>query len=207
MAPPAETVRPVGPDTKAKLSVLAGRSESVAVALTLSAVCSPMVWVPGTVRTGALFTSFTNAGKLVLSVSRGVPLSETCTVKVRVRGAWGSGGVQAVVPPAETGRPDGPDTKAKLSVLAGRSGSVAVALTLSAVCSAMVWVPGTVRTGALFTSFTNAVKLVLSVNGGVPLSETCTVNAFVLGPCDSAGIQVTTPFVSMLAPAGARVNW
>src|SRR5580765_3926228 len=202
MAPPAETVRPVGPDTKAKLSVLAGRSESVAVAVALSAVCSAMVWVPGTVRTGAVFTSVTITWKLLVALRLGVPLSKTRTVTVLVLGPCASVGVQAMAPPAETVRPVGPDTKAKPSVLAGRSESVAVALTLSAVCSAMVWVPGTVRTGAVFTSVTITWKPLVALRLGVPLSKTRTVTVLVLGPCASVGVQAMAPPAETVRPVG-----
>src|SRR2546422_9815849 len=103
---------------------------------------------------------------LLVALRLGEPLSETRTVTLLVLGPCASVGVQAMAPPEETARPVGPDTNAKVSVLAGRSESVAVAVTLSAVCSAMVCVPGTVSTGGGFTSLTTTVKLLLSVKIG-----------------------------------------
>src|SRR6266853_1335453 len=49
------------------------------------------------------------------------------------------------------------------------------------------------QTGALFTSLTMTVKLLVSLSGGVPLSVTRTVMTLVLGPCISPGVQVRTP--------------
>src|SRR6266571_901684 len=136
----------------------------------------------------------------------GAPLSKTRTVTVLVLGPWASVGVQAMVPLDETVRPVGPDTSAKVRVLAGRSESVAVAVALSAVCSAMVCVPGTVSTGAVFTSVTITRKLLVTLMLGVPSSKTRTVTVLVLGPCASVGVQVMAPLVSMLAPVGAWLN-
>src|SRR5258705_8906944 len=82
------------------------------------------------------------------------PLSKTRRVTVLVLGPCASPGVQEIAPAGETVRPVGPDTSAKESVLAGKSESVAVAVTLSSVCSAIVWVAGTLITGAMFTSVT-----------------------------------------------------
>src|ERR1051326_8200146 len=154
MAPLAETVKPVGPETSAKVSVLAGRSASVAVAFAASAVCSAMVCVPGRVREGAVFDSVTITRKLFVVLILGEPLSNTRTVTAFVLGPSASVGVQAIAPLDETVKPEGPDTRAKIRELAGKSASVAVALTASAVSSAMVCVPGKVREGAVFTSVT-----------------------------------------------------
>src|SRR5437867_331493 len=103
--------------------------------------------------------------------------------------------------------PAGPDTKLKVSVLAGRSGSVAVLVTTSVLDSLIVWLVATVRTGALFGPDTITVKLLLSLRGGEPLSVTWTVIRLVLGPCASAGVQVNTPLLgSRLTPAGAETR-
>ena len=76
-------------------------------------------------------------------------------------------------------------------------------VTTSVLSLLMIWVPGTVSTGALFSSFTITVKLLLSLSGGVPLSVTCTVIRFVLGPCASFGVQLSTPLLeSKVTPAG-----
>src|SRR6185503_13104093 len=138
MAPAEETVSPVGPDTKANVSVLVGWSESVALAVTLSAVCSAMVWVAGSVSNGALFTSVTRTWNELVVLITGVPLSKTRTVTVLVLGPWASLGVQAMAPAAETVSPVGPDTSANVRVSGGGSESVAVAFTLNADCSAIV---------------------------------------------------------------------
>src|SRR5438046_4196004 len=90
--------------------------------------------------------------KLLVALKLGEPLSKTRTVTVFVLGPCASVGVQAIAPAEETVRPVGPDTSAKVSVLAGRSESVAVAFTLSAVCSAIAEVPTTVRHSATHTS-------------------------------------------------------
>src|SRR6266480_852177 len=200
IAPFAATVRPAGPDTSAKVSVLAGRSASVAVALTFNVVSSLIVWLAGIVSAGAVFTSFTTTVKLLVALRLGVPSSKTRTVTTLVLGPCASLGVQAIAPFAATVNPTGPDTSAKVSVLAGMSASVAVALTFNAVSSLIVWLAGIVSAGAVFTAFTTTVKLLLSVNGGVPLSATWTVKVLVLGPWISVGVHLTTPLASMVAP-------
>src|SRR2546427_5555128 len=132
----------------------------------------------------------------------GVPSSKTRTVTVLVLGPCASVGVQAMAPDEETVRPVGPDTNAKLSVLAGRSESVAEAVMLSAVCSTMVCVPGTVRIGAVFTSLTITWKLLVTLMLGVPSSKTRTVTVFVLGPCASVGVQAIAPPEEAVRPNG-----
>src|SRR5207249_755450 len=121
MAPLEETVSPLGPDTNAKVSVLAGTSPSLAVALALSKVCSAMVCVPGTVNVGWVFTSVTMTWKLLVALMLGEPLSKTRTVTVLVLGPCASLGVQAMAPLVETVRPLGPDTNAKVRVLDRKS--------------------------------------------------------------------------------------
>src|SRR5436309_1579308 len=64
-------------------------------------------------------------------------------------------------------------------------------------------------TGALFACVTTTVKLLLSLNAGVPLSLTFTVIRFVLGPWPFVGVHVSTPVVGLrLTPAGpdTRLN-
>src|SRR5260370_29136420 len=77
------------------------------------------------------------------------------------------------------------------------SGSVAVAVTLRGVSSFIVLLVGGVNVGALFTSLTMMVKLLVSLSGGMPLSVTRTVMTFVLGPCASVGVQVKTPVAGL----------
>src|SRR5437867_11296717 len=82
------------------------------------------------------------------------------------------------------------------SVLAGRSASLAVLVTTRALSSLIVWSAGTVSTGALFTSRTTTVKLLVALRGGAPLSVTRTVIRLVLGPCASVGVQLSTPVLA-----------
>src|SRR6266436_223710 len=84
----------------------------------------------------------------------------------------------------------------------GTSASVARFVTTSAVNSAMVWFVWFGSEGALFTSVTTTVKLLVALKGGTPLSVTMVVIVFVLGPCASVGVQLMTPLVSIVAPAG-----
>src|SRR6266540_858735 len=115
-------VAPAGaPAPKLKSNVFVGKSESVAGAVKVT------VWPMKFVRlaigdsTGAVFTSVTITWKLLVALKLGEPLSKTRTVTVFVLGPCASVGVQAMAPLAETVKPVGPDTKAKLSVLAGTS--------------------------------------------------------------------------------------
>src|SRR5439155_26715 len=170
------------------------------------AVCSAMVCVPGSVNIGGVFTSVTITRKLLVALMLGVPLSKTRTVTVLVLGPCASVGVQAMAPLAETVKPVGPDTNAKLSVLVGTSASVAVALTLSAVCSAMVCVPGSVNIGGVFTSVTITRKLLVALMLGVPLSKTRTVTVLVLGPCASVGVQAMAPLAETVKRSGEDTN-
>src|SRR6266498_1427637 len=58
--------------------------------------------------------------------------------------------------------------------------------------------------GALFASVTTTVKLLVSLDGGAPLSVTRIVIKFVLGPWASVGVQVSTPLLEFkFTPAGA----
>src|SRR2546427_1868823 len=161
-----------------------------------------MVCVPGTVNSGAVFTSVTITWKLLVALMLGVPSSKTRTVTVLVLGPCASVGVQAMVPPEETVRPVGPDTNAKLSVLAGRSESVAEAVTLSAGYSPMVYVPGTVRIGAVFTSVTITWKLLVTLMLGVPSSKTRTVTVLDRESCASVGVQAMAPPEETVRPVG-----
>src|SRR5262245_44079211 len=62
-------------------------------------------------------------------------------------------------------------------------------------------------TGGVFTSLTTMEKVLVSLNGGEPLSVTRTVTPFVLGPCDSVGVQVNTPLLGLrLAPVGPVIR-
>src|SRR5205814_5938713 len=100
--------------------------------------------------------------------------------------------------------PAGADSRLKVNVLAGRSVSLAELVTMSVLSSVIVRSIGTVSTGALLASVTTTVKLLVSLDGGAPLSVAFTVIRFVLGPCASVGVQVSTPVLgSTSTPAGA----
>src|ERR1041384_7367655 len=121
---------PGGANSRLKVSVLVGKSGSVAVLVTTSVVSSLIVWSVGTVSTGARFTSLTTRVKLLASLSGGEPLSVTCTVIRLVLGPWPSVGVQVKTPvPGSRLTPGGANSRLKVSVLAGKSGSVAVLVT------------------------------------------------------------------------------
>src|SRR5260370_2695214 len=92
-------------------------------------------------------------------------------------------------------------------MLAGISGSVAELVTVKVVSSLIVCVGGDVKVGALFTSLTMTVKLLVSLSGGLPLSVTRRVMTLVLGPCASVGVQVRTPVAGLrLTPVGAATS-
>ncbi len=75
------------------------------------------------------------------------------------------------------------------------------------VCSATVWFPTAASTGAVFTSVTITWKLCVALKLGTPLSTTRTVTGFVLGPCDSVGVHVSTPLAPLTtSPAGPLTN-
>ena len=83
---------------------------------------------------------------------------------------------------------------------------MAVFVTVSVVSSAMVRSVCPGSTGALFTSFTVTVKLLVALRDGVPLSVTIVVNMALLGPWPSLGVQLITPLELMLAPVGGNTN-
>ena len=67
----------------------------------------------------------------------------------------------------------------------------------------MAWLPGvSSNTGATLTSLTMTSNSFVALRGGTPSSVTTEVMVLVPGPWSSAGIQVITPLVSILAPAG-----
>ena len=59
-------------------------------------------------------------------------------------------------------KPRGPDNSAKLNELVGMSASVAVTMALHSTIDKMLVMPGNVRFGALFTSLTTTVKLLVA---------------------------------------------
>src|SRR5262245_39713942 len=103
--------------------------------------------------------------KLLMSLNGGRPLSVTFTVLRLVLGPGAPVGVQLITPVLESRfTPPGADTKLKVRALAGKSGSLAVFVTVSVLSSATTRSAGTVSTGALFASVTTTVKLLMSIN-------------------------------------------
>src|SRR5438876_267626 len=196
---------PVGADTRLKVKVLAGRSASIAVFVAVSVLSSVTVCAAGTVSTGAVFTSLTITVKLLVSLDGGALLTVTRTVIRLVLGPWASVGVQVSTPVLGfRSTPVGADTRLKVKVLAGRSASIAVFVAVSVLSSVTVCAAGTVSTGAVFTSLTITVKLLVSLDGDAPLSVTRTVIRLVLGPWASVGVQVSTPVLGFrFTPSGA----
>src|SRR5437763_1647122 len=141
----------------------------MAMLVTTSELSSLIVWSAGTVSTGALFTSRTTTVKLLVALRGGAPLSVTRTVIKLVLGPCASVGVQVSTPVLASRRtPVGAETRPKLSVLAGRSASLAVLVTTSVLSSSIVWSAGTVSTGALFTSRTTTMMQLVALRGGAP---------------------------------------
>src|SRR2546425_1205692 len=152
---------PVGaPGSRLKVSTLAGISASLADTLKVNSVPSLIVWLAIAASTGAAFASLTTTLKVLLSLRLGVPLSVTRTVTVFVLALAAPLGFQLSPPllalmvmPAGT-----PGFRLYVSVLAGTSASVAVAVSVNGLSSLTVWSAITASTGALFTSFTTTVK-------------------------------------------------
>src|SRR5206468_2097344 len=85
-----------------------------------------------------------------------------------------------------------------------RSASLAVFVTVSVLSSVTVRSVGTVSTGALLGSVTTTVKLLVSLDGGAPLSVTRTVIRLVLGPWRSEERRVGKEWIGFkFTPAGA----
>src|SRR5262249_18351837 len=118
---------PVGAPTRENVRVLAGRSGSVAVAVNVYGVSSSIVAADGTPEiVGATFTSLT---VIVIDAPPFATPSDTRTEKEYEPGPWSSPGVQVNMPVDESiDAPVGAPTREKVRVLAGRSGSVAVAV-------------------------------------------------------------------------------
>src|SRR5881394_1327178 len=175
-------VIPSGADSRLKANVLAGMSASAAVLVTTKGLNSLIVWLGGTRSTGALFCSLTSTVKLPVSLKGGEPLSVTRTVIRLMLARCASVGVQLSTPLLGSRLiPSGAESRLKRSVSAGTSGSVAELVTTSVASPWITLYGGTVSTGALFSSLTATVKLLLSLNGGEPLSVTRTVIRLVLG--------------------------
>src|SRR5438046_10462435 len=104
-----------------------------------------MVWSVGTVSTGELFASVTTTVKLLVSLDCGAPLSVTRTVIRLVLGPWASVGVQVSTPLLGFRfTPAGADTRLEIKVLAGRSSSLALLVSVRVRSSVLVWSGGRV---------------------------------------------------------------
>src|SRR5206468_1588444 len=142
---------PVGAATRPKLSVLAGRSVSLAVLVTTRALSSLIVWSASAVAHGSPLASLTRSVQLLVALRGCAPLSDRRSFPTRRSSDLASVGVQLSTPVLASRRtPVGAATRPKLSVLAGRSASLAVLVTTRALSSLIVWSAGTVSTVALF---------------------------------------------------------
>jgi hypothetical protein len=98
-----------------------------------------------------------------------------------------------------------PAASANVSVLAGTSSSVALAVKLRDVSSSTVCASISARIGALLTSFTVMTIVSHVFRDGEPLSATQTSNVYDAGPWASVGVQLKTPLVEIItAPGGTR---
>src|SRR5688572_32814653 len=110
------------------------------------------------------------------------------TATTLVNGPCASVGVQAMAP--VTGLiviPAGGDLSVKVSEFVGTSVSLADAETLSTVSSSIVWFAGTVSCGAVLTSRTVTVKVLVTLNcwfakAAALVSVTTTLMTLVIGP-------------------------
>jgi hypothetical protein len=59
-----------------------------------------------------------------------------------------------------------------------------------------------VMAGGVLAESTKTLKLLVALNGGVPLSVTTVLRRLVVVPGASGGVQVMMPFGSMAAPGG-----
>src|SRR5262245_57036505 len=148
-----------------------------------------MVALAGTLAsTGAALTSVTVS---VIAASVLVTPSLTRTVKGEARRAGDSRGVQLNTPELPSiEAPVGPLTSENVSVWAGRSASVAVAVNVYAASSGMVALAGTLAsTGAALASVTVSV---IAASVLVTPSLKRTVNVEAPGPCASVGVPLNT---------------
>src|SRR5438094_425154 len=199
---------PAGGDTRLNVSVLAGTSASVALAVTASALNSSIVWLAGTLNTGATFTSRTVTVKLLVALNAGTPLSVTTTVIVFVLGPCASVGVQLIAPllPLIV-MPAGGPTRLNVSVLAGTSASVALAVTASALNSSVVKCTRLLTTRRTITSRTVTVKMLVALNAGTPLSVTTTVIVSLLPYTTLFRSQLIAPLLPLIVmPAGGHTR-
>src|SRR5262245_31610332 len=130
---------PTGAPTRLNVSTCAGRSASVADAVKVNSVNSITERLPIAPSSGAALASMTVT--VMVSVSLRLP-SLTTTSNVYVPGPCASVGVQVNTPVlASIAAPAGAPARLNVSVFAGRSASVAVAVNVSSVCSSAVRSP------------------------------------------------------------------
>src|SRR6185503_10577385 len=140
-------------------------------------------------------------------------LSVTTTMIVFVEGPCASLGVQEIAPEvALIVIPCGGDTSENVNGFAGESLSVAEADTFSEPSSSMVWFAGTASCGAVFTSRTVTVNVLVVLNCVALIAEgllsvTITVIGLTDGPCPSVGAHVIAPLVALIViPAGGETS-
>src|SRR5437762_824616 len=211
----APIVAPVAagvPSVSDQVIVFAGTSPSVAVTVKVNAANSFVVSLAGLVTTGAEFTSFTVIENLfepttMLIASKSFlaalpsPLSPAVAPEASV-----SVGVQlkAPVEPLIVAPAGAPASNENVSVFAGTSPSVAVAVKVTGVPTVPVLFPIAARTGAWFTSFTVIVIAADPLSTGDPLSVAVTVTGYTPGPCASVGVQLKAPVEELIvAPVAA----
>src|SRR4029453_7207538 len=120
--------------------------------------------------------------KLFVSLKFGTPLSVTRAVRGLVPGPWASLGVQVKTPlTGWRGAPAGGLSRLNVRESPGPSGSVAARVRVKVAPSFTVWFEIAASTGGRFTEPTTAIKLLVSLSGGDPLSVTRTAIVFVLG--------------------------
>src|SRR5207249_1090062 len=190
------------------VSVFAGTSPSVAVAVKVTGVPTVPVLFPIAARTGAWFTSVTEIVIAAVPFIAGDPLSVATMVTGYVPGPCASVGVQLkapvpapIVAPVAAGVPSVSD---QVIVSAGTSESVAVTLKANAASSFVVLFPGFVTTGGWLFEPTTMLIASKSFIAGLPLSVTRTVTGNV--PL-AVGVQLKAPVEPLIvAPAGAPAS-
>src|SRR5439155_15284910 len=133
------------------------------------------------------------------------PLSVTRTVTGNVPVADGVQ-LKAPVEPLIVAPAGAPASNENVSVFAGTSPSVAVAVKVTGVPTVPVLFPIAARTGAWFTSFTVIVIAAVPFIAGLPLSVATMVTGYTPGPCASVGVQLKAPVAApIVAPVAAGV--
>src|SRR5204862_1239760 len=139
------------------------------------------------------------------SFMAGLPLSVTRTVTGNVPVADGVQ-LKAPVEPLIVAPAGAPASNENVSVFAGTSPSVAVAVKVTGVPTVPVLFPIAARTGAWFTSVTEIVIAAVPFIAGDPLSVATIVTGYVPGPCASVGVQLKAPVAApIVAPVAAGV--